>query len=539
MKALETPTSRGKVRFAKPTHRDTRRAFRVSQSRRRLLANRKRRIQHRLRDIRWSEQPEPMYRATNVHYELSDRARGLDVGGIGAMHRLARHTGLTRAIDRWVTVLKRHLPYHESDHVLGIAYNILAGGTCLQDIELRRTNEVYLNALGAQRIPDPTTAGDFCRRWTEADLESLMTAVNETRLRVWGRQPKAFFREAMIDADGTMAETTGECKQGMDISHTGIWCYHPLVVSLANTGEPLYLVNRSGNRPSHEGASQRLDQAAELCRRGGFRRITFRGDTDFTQTRHLDRWDAQGIRFVFGNDARENLVEIADALPRAAWTRLVRPDKYDVNTELRRRPENVKDIKVIEHDFRNLRLRSEDVAEFPYRPTACKKTYRIVVVRKNISVEQGALRLFDEVRYFFYLTNDRRAPAREIVFLANDRCDQENLLEQLKNGVQAMRMPVDNLLSNWAYMLMASLAWTLKAWFALLLPEGGRWAAAHGQEKRAVLRMEFRSFLNAFMRVPAQVVCSGRRVIFRLLSWNPWQHIFLRGVDQLHGRLLC
>lgn len=482
-----------------------------------------------------------MYAASNIHYELSERTRGLDTGGIGAMHRLVRHTGLIEEINRRIPLLKAHLPYYESDHVLGVAYNILCGGTCLQDIELRRQNEVYLDALGAQRIPDPTTAGDFCRRFkSEWIIEALMTAINERRIFVWKRQPSRFFQDAMIDADGTLAETTGECKEGMDISHKGVWGYHPLVVSLANTGEPLYLVNRSGNRPSHEGAAPRLDQAAALCRRAGFRRITFRGDTDFTQTTHLDDWDSKRIRFVFGCDARANLIERADALQRKDWTRLVRREKYEVRTELRRRPDNVKEVKVIEHDFTNLRLRSEDVAEFAYAPVACKKSYRMVVVRKNITVEKGGSRLFDEIRYFFYITNDVKTPAEEIVFLANERCNQENLLAQLKNGgVQAMRMPVDNLLSNWAYMVMASLAWTLKAWFALLLPEGGRWAAKREHEKLALLKMEFKTFLNAIMRVPAQVVRTGRRVVFRLLSWNPWQHAFLRGVDQLHGRLTC
>ncbi len=128
-----------------------------------------------------------------------------------------------------------HLPYHESDHVLGIAYNVLCGGTCLQDIEQRRQDEVYLDALGAQRIPDPTTAGDFCRRFDEAAIEALQTAINETRVRVWRAQPAAFFDEAIIDADGTLAETTGQCKEGMDIAYDGVWGYHPLVVSLANT----------------------------------------------------------------------------------------------------------------------------------------------------------------------------------------------------------------------------------------------------------------------------------------------------------------
>ncbi len=511
----------------------------MSKSRQQNLKNRKRRIQDRLRDRNWQDQPEPMYTSRNIHYELSKRVRGLGTGGIGAMHRLARHTGLIREIDDRLNVLKRHLPYHESDHVLGIAYNILCGGTCLEDMELLRNNEVYLDALGAQRIPDPTTAGDFCRRFDEDDIESLTTAINETRLRVWQQQDESFFAEATIDVDGTLAPTTGECKEGMDISYKGDWGYHPLVVSLANTGEPLYLVNRSGNRPSHEGAARRLDQAVTLCRRGGFRRITLRGDTDFTQTRELDRWDDEGVRFIFGTDARQNMLNFAEALPRKAWTRLARVAKYTVQTQERRRPENVKEAKVIEREFRNLRLKSEDVAEFLYSPNACKKTYRIVVVRKNISVEKGEVRLFDEVRYFFYLTNDRAAQAAEIVFEANRRCNQENLIEQLKNGVRATAMPVDNLLSNWAYMVMASLAWTLKAWFALLLPEGGRWAEKYRQEKWELLRMEFKSFLNAIMRVPAQVVCSGRRIVFRLLSWNPWQHVFLRGFDQLQGQLRC
>jgi hypothetical protein len=480
-----------------------------------------------------------MYRASNIHYDLSERTRGLDTGGIGAMHRLARHTGLIDEIDRRVELLKRHLPYHESDHVLGIAYNILCGGTCLEDIELRRNNEVYLDALGAQRIPDPTTAGDFCRRFSSEDIESLMEAINETRLRVWGQQPAAFFEEAIVDADGTLAATTGECKEGMDLSYKGIWGYHPLVVSLANTGEPLYLVNRSGNRPSSEGASERLDQALDLCRRAGFRRVTFRGDTDFTQTRHLDRWDEEGVRFVFGYDAHPGLVNRAEALPRKAWRALQRPAKYEVQTEPRKRPANVKEAQVVAREFRNLRLASEHVAEFAYSPTWCRKTYRMVVLRKNISVEKGERRLFDDVRYFFYVTNDQKAPAAEIVFASNRRCNQENLIEQLKNGVKATYMPVDSLLSNWAYMVMASLAWTLKAWFALLLPERGRWAAKYRREKLAVLRMEFKTFLNAFLRVPAQVARMGRRIVFRLLSWNPWQSVFLRGFDQLSGRLRC
>ena len=508
-------------------------------SRHKKVARRKQRIERRLRPRTWTAQPTPMYRAGTVHYEHSDRVRGLVCGGIGAIHQLAVHTGLVAAIDRHLQVLKVALPYHESDHVLGLAYNVLCGGTTLQDIEQRRQDEVYLDALGAQRIPDPTTAGDFCRRFDEGAIEALQTAINETRVRVWRAQPTAFLDEAIIDADGTLAETTGECKAGMDIAYTGVWGYHPLVVSLANTQEPLYLVNRSGNRPSAEGAAERFDQARTLCADAGFRRITFRGDTDFSQTRHLDRWDADGVRFVFGYDARANVIGGADALPVDAWTPLVRRAPYEVATEPRARPVNVKAATIVERAFPNLRLESEAVAEFPYQPRACTTPYRMVVVRKNISVERGEHRLIDQIRYFFYLTNDRTTAAAEVVFLANGRGNQENLIAQLKHGVGATRMPVDTLLSNWAYMVMAALAWTLKAWFALRLPETGRWAARDAAAKAAVLRMEFKAFLHAFMLIPVQVVRTSRRLVFRLLAWNPWQAVFLRGFDQLREPLRC
>ncbi len=236
------------------------------------------------------------------------------------MHLLARNTGLITDIDTNLILFKRHLPYHESDHVLNITYNILAGGKRIEHLELRRNDEVYLNALGAERIPDPTTAGDFCRRFSEAHVVALMDAINQTRLRVWSEQPSEFFQEAILDADGSLVGTDAECKEGVDIAYDGTWGYHPLLISLANTAEPLYLVNRSGNRPSHEHAAIYLDKAINLCRQAGFRRVTLRGDTDFTQTKHLDRWDQAGdVRFVFGFDCNEALKTRADELPADAY----------------------------------------------------------------------------------------------------------------------------------------------------------------------------------------------------------------------------
>jgi len=494
------------------------------------LRRRKQRIKFRLRDTNWPEQSKPMFSAANIHYEMADRVHGLAYGGIGAMQVLARQTGLTKAIDDKLKLLKLHLPYHESDHVLNIAYNILCNGDCLEDIERLRNDEVYLDALGTRRIPDPTTAGDFCRRYTKEDVQTLMDIINEVRLRVWAKQPDGFFEQAVIDADGTIAGTTGQCKEGMDMSYKGIWGYHPLLISLANTSEPLYLINRGGNCTSSDGAAVYLDQAIDLSLRAGFRKILVRGDTDFSQTKELDRWDDdERVTFIFGINAMRNLEIIADNLPDGLWRPLVRPAKYEVRTEQRQKPDNVKERIVVEREYKNIRLESEHVAEFEYSPTKCNKTYRMTVLRKNLSVEKGEKVLFDDIRYFFYITNDRVSSAAKIVRLANERCNQENLIEQLKNGVKALRMPVDNPVSNWAYMLMASLAWTLKAWFALSLIENGRWKQKYKSEKQTVLKMEFKKFRNAFIQLPCQIIRTGRKIVYRLLSWNQWLGVFFRG----------
>lgn len=495
----------------------------------------KSRIERRLDKNRDTITFQPQFTASNIHYEVSDKVSAINCGGIGVFHVLARRYGLIDAIDRHLHLLKLHLPYHESDHVLNLAYNALCGGVCLQDIELRRNDENFLNALGTRRIPDPTTAGDFCRRFAARDVETLIDIINDTRRRVWAEQPKDFFDCATIDLDGTLTATTGECKKGMDISYNGVWGYHPLIVSLANTGEVLSIINRPGNRPSHEGAAREVDRSLLLCLQAGFRKVLLRGDTDFSQCEHLDGWDIlPRVRFIFGFDAVPKLINIAEQLPEKAWHRLKRPARYEVKTQPRRRPANVKQPIVKERGFETLRLQSEDVAEFDYRPTACRKSYRMVVVRKNITKEKGEVALFDEVRYFFYITNEREGTADEIVFSANDRCNQENLIAQLKGGVRALQVPVDTLESNWAYMVMTALAWNLKAWWALSLPAPpGRWQERHREQKQWVLRLEFRTFLNAFVLLPCQVVKTGRQLIFRLLGWNPHLPIFFRLIQQL------
>jgi hypothetical protein len=199
---------------------------------RRNSARRRRRVRARHRQAgHWGERSRPMLTSGKIGYEIGGNVEATPFGGLFAMHRLVTRLGLVTAIDANLELLKIHLPYHESDHVLTLAYSVLTGGTRLEDVDRLRHDVPLMNGLGARLLPDPTTTGDFLRRFAEADLLTLMDAVNSVRPTLWrGRGADLLGEVAYLDADGTIVPTTGELKQGMDISYKGIWGYAPLLV---------------------------------------------------------------------------------------------------------------------------------------------------------------------------------------------------------------------------------------------------------------------------------------------------------------------
>ncbi len=487
---------------------------------RRNSARRKRKVTKRHEQAgHWSQQASPMFSPGAVHYEIGGKGNATSYGGIAAVHELVSKLGLAEEINKRLELLKVHLPYHESDHVLNLAYNVLCGGTRLEDIERLRHDPAYMDALGAKLIPDPTTAGDFCRRFSEADVLKLMEAINAVRPKLWQGRGKALLGSVTyIDVDGTIAPTYGEKKAGMDISYKGTWGYAPLIVSVANTKEVLHLVNRPGNVPSHTDAAPWIDRAIEEVLPYA-ERVCVRGDTDFSLTKNCDRW-AEKVDFIFGMDANAALCSRAEALPESAWQRLDRGPRYETLTgETRQRYQDDEKGRIVrERGYLNLELNYEDVAESEYQPRKCRRSYRLVALRKNISKMKGENVLLDEIRYFFYITTRTDLSAADVVRCANERCDQENVIEQLKNGVNAMRVPLYDLVSNWAYMVIAALAWNIKSWFAMMMHLKA--------ERAAYVAMEFPRFIHSMILMPCHVMARARGIVLRLIGYQPTQDRF-------------
>ncbi len=494
------------------------------------LANTERRrkqVQKRL-DRKWQpERTQPVMEPANIRYEVSDRVSATDAGGLGLMRSVVQCLGGAELIDSRLALLKRHRPFHESDHVLSLVYSMMCGEATLEGLAARREDEAFLDALSARRIPHPTTSGDFLRRFDEASVLQLMSVLNECGARAWRQQDASARQLATIDVDGTIAGTTGECREQMAMAYEGTWGYHPLVVSLANSQETLAVVNRPGNHTSNFNAAHWMDHGIRWAREeAGFKEVLLRGDTAYALTTNFDRWTEDDVRFVFGIMAHKLFQTTADELPEESWTAF---DRGKDNKSERKHQTNVRRREVEDKGFKELVLEAEHLAEWEHKPYRARGSYRMIALRKTIKVVKGQARLEDETRYFFYITNldADTATADDVVRLANGRCNQENLIEQLKNGVGATRLPSTSFYGNWAHMIIGALAWNLKIWLGLLLHD------IDAQRAEAIIRMEYRTFINRIIRVPTQVLYQARRLVFRLLRVNKWTDFLINAPPSL------
>ena len=491
----------------------------------RVVKNYKKNLAIRLENDK-KESKNPMFSASNTTYEVSGKISAISQGGIGLVDKLIKEIDYPKMINNELHLLKRHMPYFESDHILNIAYNIICGGTCLEDIELLRNNIVYMDALGAERIPDPTTAGDFLRRFQEKDIIKLMDIHNEANTKIWHETLNDKERlNGIIDVDGKIQATYGECKEGMDMSYKGKWGFSTLALTEATTGSHLYVVNRPGNKTSQDGAVEWIDKSIEVLKKT-FKNVYIRGDSDFSITSEFDRWTEDGTKFIFGYAAHQNLVKKADLLRENEWEKFAKPKKK--RGSKRKNKQRVKENCVIKRKYKNKIQKEVYVGEFFYTPLKCKKKYRVIVCKKELDIMEGQLRMFEDVKYFFYITNIKDQSAKELLNFMHGRANHENKIEQLANGIHALKMPAAEFMANWAYMAICSLAWNIKSWLGLMIPDETK--------RQRIISCEFKSFQNMIINIPCQIIKTGRKIIFKFLNYNDWVKIIYDTFKIIKGR---
>lgn len=428
-------------------------------------------------------------------------------GGLALAANLVRSLGIAKDLNRDLSLLASHRPFHESDHVLTHVYNLYAGGTCIEDIADLQTSEPVRRILGADRVPDPTTAGDFLRRFDAESLKSLDRVIDQAQEKVWKRRyGKRKAARAIVDLDSCVRPVYGDQKEGTDFTYKGSFGYHPLVISLADTMECLRLVNRSGNTASADGSETHLRELFPMLGRR-FREVIVRGDSAFAKQAIFDACEEAGHSFAIVSPQQQNFASLFEALPGEAWKPYRQRKKNRVPAcKRRKRGRNRRKERARARNKRDLQLKKQWIAEIPYRPDRSKRTYRLIARYQEIDEhEQG--HLFMLTRFRFILSNlPSSVSAEKVMDLTYQRCDQENLIEQLQSGVTAMRMPTGGMLSNAAFMTCARLAHNLKPWLAqTALP-------------RETMRWEWKRFRRAFVYCAARVVHASRQTHVRFAS---------------------
>ncbi len=471
----------------------------------------------------WPNRPGSVMRMPKLHVETEERAMVTRFGGLALAEQFCRRFGVAGLIDDNVEVLKLHLPYHESDHVLAQAMNLYVGGSCIEDMSLLQHDDAVLRMLGACRLPDPTTAGDFLRRFDRRTnpegLMGLRTANDKIQERVWKRLTRRKRRRrkhsmVVIDVDSKIKPLSGEQKQGADFGYTGKWSYHPFMISMAETGECLAVRNRPGSATSAKGVEDVLDELLPRLKKH-YGTVLLRGDSAFDRAPMRRVCQQHGVYFAFVSpsfDNRENVAEGLEFRPfRTREARTHEARRAHSGYQPRRKSSSHRKQRARERGYEDKQLKRQWLAETPYRYSRRhgpdRPTYRLVIRRQLIERHNKQQEIFDEYRYRYVLTNLPDSFTTEaIIDETYLRCDQENLIQQMGSGLAAWRMPVAEFDGNEAWLEIARLAWNMAKWIAqLALPD-------------EVIRWKWKRFRLHYVFVPAQLIKRARQTWVRLMG---------------------
>lgn len=465
-----------------------------------------------------------------LHLESDERGEITHYGGLVLAQQFVRRFQVAQRLDNALTLFKRHAPYHESDHVLALAYTLYADGTCLEDQAVLQGSEAVRRLVGACRIPDPTTAGDFLRRFRSVqDIERLSGVTDEVQEAVWSKLPRKIRRRrkkhelALVDLDGHIKPLYGVQKEGADFSYDGRWSYQPLVVSLGGSGECLKVVNQPGSARPSDAAAQAVKEVLARVRRH-FRNAIVRGDTDFDRSDVFNAAIDEGAYFAIGARVYPNRAARVERIAEENWKPFFpRAERKQRSGSSRHgHTANYRRQKAAERGFRTLRTIAQWLSEIDYQPHGLDAPCRMIVRRVLIEENDGQGALFQHFRYRLVLTNlPRSYTARQIIDVTYQRCDQENVIEQFGQGIAGWRMPVAEFRGNSAWLEIARLAWNLGKWIAqIALPS-------------EVARWEWKRFRRHFVYIAAKVLKLGRSWVVRLAG----SHRFLPDILTAHARL--
>jgi hypothetical protein len=465
-----------------------------------------------------------------LHLESDQRGEMTHYGGLILAQQFVRRFKVAKRLDDGLMLFKRHAPYHESDHVLALAYTLYTDGTCLEDQAALQGSEAIRRLVGACRIPDPSTAGDFLRRFKSAqDLAQLSGVLDGIQEAVWsklarkGRRRRKKHEFALVDLDGHIKPLYGVQKEGADFSYNRRWSYQPLVVSLGGSGECLKVVNQPGSARPSDAAAKAVKEVLPRVKRH-FRNALVRGDTDFDRSDIFNAVMDEGAYFAICARVYPNRAALAGAMAEQSWRAFVpRAERGERSGPSRHgRTANWRRQKAAERRYRRLRTVKQWVSEIAYQPHGLKGACRMIVRRVLIEESDGQGALFTHYRYRLVLSNlPRSYTPEQIIDLTYQRCDQENVIEQFGQGIAGWRMPVAEFRGNSAWLEIARLAWNLGKWIAqIALPS-------------EVVRWEWKRFRRHFVYIAAKVLKLGRSSVVRLAG----SHRFLPDILTAHARL--
>ena len=440
----------------------------------------------------------------------------LGYAGMVPVRNLVERLGIATILDSHVSVLKRHRPYFESDHILNFVYNFLTGGEVINDIERLQESEGIRRVLGTERIPDPTTAGDFLVRFGEKDIDVFQDSCNEIQDTAFSLLDRKRKELATIEHDSSIHEVYGQKKEGADYAYENTYSYNVQYVTLAETGDVLYQELREGNRYSSYGLSEILPGILDRVSKH-FTQLRYRADSASYDKAIVQPLDERGVEFYISADQTKPLMQQVASIDVGAWKRFrrmnLRATERKPPVKKRKKRKNHKK-RVLDRRKPNRQRRGETcIASFRYQPVGWQKPYRFVVTRTEVLDKYGQLYLEEGLSKYLYhiiVTNDFDASDTKVMHIARGRANQENLIKDFKYGLGLSHVPTGFFLANQIYFKIAALAWNIKTWMLNLLSLGDG----------AVLR--FKRFLYLWINHACIVSKTGRNTV--VISMDPGEY---------------